>query len=258
MKRRPGGLRILFVPEEGGESRSIRLSRSGVRWAVLGGISSAVVIALMAMTWWFLALEASKGWRQEALLDSLQAERGQILSLVAELDRLETEYTHLRSLFGPSADPVAPDLWLPPAGLPGTRPSQEGDLGDVNVPSGWPLAEAGYVTQPLIQGDAGDHPGLDIAVATDSYIRASGAGRILRTGEDAIYGRFVVVDHGQGYQSVYAHASMILVDRGENVRRGEVIGLTGSSGRSTAPHLHFEILLDGLPVDPFTLVEQPG
>jgi murein DD-endopeptidase len=57
---------------------------------------------------------------------------------------------------------------------------------------------------------------------------------------------------------VYAHASAILVDRGQGVRRGEVIGLTGSSGRSTAPHLHFEILLDGLPVDPLTLVEQPS
>jgi murein DD-endopeptidase MepM/ murein hydrolase activator NlpD len=99
---------------------------------------------------------------------------------------------------------------------------------------------------------------MDIAVATDSYIRASGAGQVLRTGVDPIYGRFVVLDHGQGYQTVYAHASMILVNRGQTVRRGEVIGLTGSSGRSTAPHLHFEVLLDGLPVDPLTLVEQPG
>jgi murein DD-endopeptidase MepM/ murein hydrolase activator NlpD len=258
MEGRPGGLTIMLVPEEGGESRSVRFSRRGVRLIVIGGASLVLVLALMAMSWWFLALEAVKGWRQEALLDSLQEERGQIVSLVEQLDRLETEYNHLRSLFGPTADPVAPDLWLPPAGLPGTRALESSDLGDETVPSAWPLAESGYVTQSLIEGDEGDHPGLDIAVATDSYIRASGAGRILRTGEDPVYGRFVVVDHGQGYQSVYAHASQILVERGESVRRGEVIGLTGSSGRSTAPHLHFEILLDGLPVDPFTLVEQPG
>jgi murein DD-endopeptidase MepM/ murein hydrolase activator NlpD len=110
----------------------------------------------------------------------------------------------------------------------------------------------------LIEGDAGDHPGLDIAIGSGSYIRAAGAGQVLRTGEDSIYGRFLVLDHGQGYQTVYAHASMILVSRGEAVRRGEVIALTGSSGQSTAPHLHFEVLLDGLPVDPMSLVEQPG
>ncbi len=258
MKRKHGGIRIILVPEEGGESRTLRLSGTRLRWVIFGGGGALVVLALMAMSWWFLALEASKGWRQQAILDSLQAERGQILTLVAQLEQIESEYDHLRSLFGPSADPVAPDLWLPPSGLPGTGSVQRGELDDPTVPSGWPLAEAGYVTQPLIEGEAGDHPGLDIAVPTDSYIRASGAGQVLRTGEDPIYGRFVVLEHGQGYQTVYAHASMILVERGENVRRGEVIGLTGSSGRSTAPHLHFEILLDGLPVDPLTLIEQPG
>lgn len=258
MKRKYGGIRIIVVPEEAGESRSLRLSGRGVRWVLFGGAGILLLLAFMVMSWWFLALEAARGWRQQATLDSLEAERGQILALAGQLEQIETEYDHLRSLFGPSADPVAPDLWLPPSGLPGTGRVDRGELEDPTIPSGWPLAEAGYVTQPLIEGDAGDHPGMDIAVATDSYIRASGAGQVLRTGEDPIYGRFVVLEHGQGYQTVYAHASMIMVDRGQTVRRGEVIGLTGSSGRSTAPHLHFEILLDGLPLDPLTLVQQPG
>ena len=123
MKRKRGGLRIMIVPEEGGESRSIRLSPAGTRWALLGGIALVVAVGLMAMSWWFLALEAAKGWRQEALLDSLQAERGQIVALVEQLDELEAEYLHLRSLFGPTADPVAPDLWLPPLPLPPTSNS---------------------------------------------------------------------------------------------------------------------------------------
>jgi murein DD-endopeptidase MepM/ murein hydrolase activator NlpD len=258
MKKKYSGVRIILVPEEAGDSRTLRLSGTGVRWVLFGGAGILLLVAFMIMSWWFLALEAAKGWRQQATLDSLQAERGQILALAGQLEQIEVEYDHLRSLFGSSADPVAPDLWLPPSGLPGTGRVERGELADPTVPSGWPLAEAGYVTQPLIEGDAGDHPGMDIAVATDSYIRASGAGQVLRTGVDPIYGRFVVLDHGQGYQTVYAHASMILVNRGQTVRRGEVIGLTGSSGRSTAPHLHFEVLLDGLPVDPLTLVEQPG
>jgi murein DD-endopeptidase MepM/ murein hydrolase activator NlpD len=77
-------------------------------------------------------------------------------------------------------------------------------------------------------------------------------------GEDPVYGFFVVLDHGDGYQTVYAHTSMILVERGQNVRRKEVIALSGSTGQSTAAHLHFEILLDGLPLDPLSMVESPS
>ena len=258
MKRRPGGVTIVLVPDEGGESRSLRLSRKAFRLMILVGAGGALSVLLMAMSWWFLALEASRGWSRNALLDSLQEERSRILALGDQLGRVEEEYARLRSLFGPTADPIAPDLWLPPAGQPGARNVGGEDISSESVPSGWPLTEAGFVTPPLIEGDAGGHPGLDIAVGSGSYIRAAGAGQVLRTGEDPIYGRFLVLDHGQGYQTVYAHASMILVARGEAVRRGEVIALTGSSGRSTAPHLHFEILLDGLPVDPMSLVEQPG
>ncbi|MGW8264734.1 MAG: peptidoglycan DD-metalloendopeptidase family protein [Longimicrobiales bacterium] len=258
MRRLKGGVTIMVIPEEGGESRTLRLSRRASRLVLIAGVAAVIGVAAIVMSWWFLAVEASKGWRQQALVDSLQEERAEIQTLVRQLDRIEAEYDHIRSLFGPAADPVAPDLWLPPTGTPGSGSARSGDLEDPGVPSGWPLTEPGFVTQTLMEGAAGDHPGVDIAVATDSYIRASGAGRVLRTGEDGIYGRFIVLDHGQGYQTVYAHASQILVERGASVRRGEVIGLTGSTGRSTAPHLHFEVLLNGIPVDPMSLVEQPG
>jgi murein DD-endopeptidase MepM/ murein hydrolase activator NlpD len=72
-----------------------------------------------------------------------------------------------------------------------------------------------------------------------------------------VYGIFLVLDHGEEYRSLYAHASLLLVTVGDRVRRDEVIALTGSSGRSTAPHLHFEIRRDGEPVDPLTMVTQP-
>ena len=99
--------------------------------------------------------------------------------------------------------------------------------------------------------------GVDIAVPTDSYIRAAGGGTVVDGGEDPVYGRFVVLDHGEGYSSLYGHASQILVERGQRVRKNEVIALSGSTGRSTAPHLHFEILLNGEAVDPLSMVTQP-
>ena len=76
-------------------------------------------------------------------------------------------------------------------------------------------------------------------------------------GEDVVYGRFVVVDHGGGIRTLYAHASSTLVQPGQEVSAREVVALSGSTGRSTAPHLHFEVIVDGLPVDPLAFVEQP-
>jgi murein DD-endopeptidase MepM/ murein hydrolase activator NlpD len=75
---------------------------------------------------------------------------------------------------------------------------------------------------------------------------------------DSIYGNVVVVDHGNGYRSRYAHASLLFVETGREVRKNEVIALTGNTGRSTAPHLHFEILRDGQAVDPLTMVDPAG
>jgi murein DD-endopeptidase MepM/ murein hydrolase activator NlpD len=125
------------------------------------------------------------------------------------------------------------------------------------IPTSWPLTERGFVTQPLLEGGAADHPGIDIAVPTGAYIRAAGSGTVWEAGEDPVYGRYLVLDHGQGYRSLYAHTSELFVSAGDVVRRNEVVALSGSSGRSSAPHLHFEILRDGEPVDPLTLVTQP-
>lgn len=258
MSRRPGGITLLVVQDEGGETRSLHLSSRMVRGLLALGGLVLLGVALMLTSWWFLALDKARNWELQALVDSLEAERSQVLSFAQELERVEQEYELIRSLFGTAENPVAPDLWLPPSGLPAgvSMPSGRDDQPD--MPTGWPLTQPGYITQPLIAQGTEDHPGLDIAVPTDSYIRAAGSGRVLRVGEDPLYGFFVVLEHGSGYQTVYAHASALLVQRGQTVRRAEVIALSGSTGQSTAPHLHFEILLDGLPVDPLSMVTQPG
>ena len=113
------------------------------------------------------------------------------------------------------------------------------------------------MTQALIEGLVGEHPGLDIAIPTGSYIRAAGGGVVAEAGEDPLYGRFVRLDHGDGYRSLYAHASVTFVTAGDLVRQNEVIALSGSTGRSTAPHLHFEILRNNEPVDPLTILDRP-
>jgi murein DD-endopeptidase MepM/ murein hydrolase activator NlpD len=122
----------------------------------------------------------------------------------------------------------------------------------------WPLDVGGFVTR----GEAGPgdsveaHPGIDIAVPTGSPVRAAGGGRVEKAGTDSAYGLFVLLQHPGRYETMYGHASRLLVREGDSVQAGQVIALSGSSGRSTAPHLHFEIRLDGKSLDPLTMVKR--
>src|SRR5436309_910250 len=86
--------------------------------------------------------------------------------------------------------------------------------------------------------------------------RAAGGGVVEAAGTDAAYGLFVLLRHSSGYETMYGHASRLLVREGDSVQAGQVIALSGNSGRSTAPHLHFEIRREGKSLDPLTVVKQ--
>lgn len=94
------------------------------------------------------------------------------------------------------------------------------------------------------------HPGVDIAAAEGAPIRAAAAGRVVQVGEDGGYGNVVVVDHGDGVTSRYAHCSQTFATVGETVAAGDEIAAVGSTGHSTGPHLHFEVRVGEKPVDP--------
>lgn len=251
-------LTLIVVPDRGQESRTFQLSYRLLR--TLGGVAAALALALtlVAGSWWYLAARASRVAELEMQVRSLEADNARVQALATELQAIERQYARIRDLFGAHTTATPSDAWLPPAGA-GRRRSPPRPTAEASVPSSWPLTERGFVTQGLLDAAEGqsEHPGLDIAVPTDSYVRAAGAGTVVDVGEDPVYGRFVVIDHGDGYTTLYGHASLNLVTRGEQVRQNEVIALSGSTGRSTAPHLHFEVLLNGEAVDPLTLLQQP-
>jgi murein DD-endopeptidase MepM/ murein hydrolase activator NlpD len=126
------------------------------------------------------------------------------------------------------------------------------------VPRHWPLDEPGYITRGQLKATSRNeaHPGLDIAVAVGSLVRASGGGIVKQSGEDPEYGLFVLLEHPDQYQTMYGHLSRILVTLDARVAPGQVIGLSGNSGRSTAPHLHFEIRQQGSSLDPLAYVKE--
>lgn len=94
------------------------------------------------------------------------------------------------------------------------------------------------------------HAGIDFRAASGTEIRSAGAGTVIKAGWNGGYGRMVEIDHGHGFTTRYAHMSRIHVKEGERIETGDVIGKVGSSGRSTGPHLHYEVRRDGNAVDP--------
>jgi len=107
----------------------------------------------------------------------------------------------------------------------------------------------GYRVDPFL-GRLALHPGVDLAEAEGSEIHAAAAGRVVHAGPAGGYGIMVEIDHGNGLATRYAHMSEALVEEGAPVDKGTVLGRIGSTGRSTGPHLHYEVRVDGEPVDP--------
>jgi murein DD-endopeptidase MepM/ murein hydrolase activator NlpD len=102
------------------------------------------------------------------------------------------------------------------------------------------------------------HPGLDLGGEFDEPIYAADSGVVVYAGWNSYgYGNLVILDHGNGWHSLYAHFNSVLVACGEGVTQGQIIGLSGSTGRSTGPHLHFEMRLDGTYVNPWDYLPAP-
>ena len=162
--------------------------------------------------------ENERDWQAEA--DALQ---GASASIAAQLAA------------APTTRPASPP------GQPHTPPTASGGLI-------WPVS--GPITSPFGMRWGSLHPGIDIGVPMGTPIRAAAAGHVVLASYDGGYGNLVVIDHGNSLATAYAHQSAMAVTVGQFVEQGQVIGYVGSTGFSTGPHLHFEVRVNGTPVDP--------
>jgi murein DD-endopeptidase MepM/ murein hydrolase activator NlpD len=112
----------------------------------------------------------------------------------------------------------------------------------------WPVA--GPVTSGFGSRWGRMHEGIDVGVGTGTAVHAAAAGTVVYAGWMSGYGNVVVIDHGNGLSTAYAHNSSLLVSQGTSVGQGAVVALSGNTGHSTGPHVHFEVRVNGAPVDP--------
>jgi murein DD-endopeptidase MepM/ murein hydrolase activator NlpD len=130
------------------------------------------------------------------------------------------------------------------------------------LPSIWPVegrleGAFGERTDPF-SGEGAMHTGVDISAPTGTVVRTAADGIATYVGWSNGYGRLIIVDHGGGIETYYAHLSRFNVVEGQEVRRGEVIGAVGATGRATAPHLHYEVRQGGAPTNPYHYLARAG
>jgi murein DD-endopeptidase MepM/ murein hydrolase activator NlpD len=125
------------------------------------------------------------------------------------------------------------------------------------IVDGWFSSNFGYRIDPFT-GSQSFHDGIDFPAEVGTPIVAAASGKVTSAGPHPQYGKMVEIDHGNGLVSRYAHTSRLFVHEGELVIRGQRVAAVGSTGRSTGPHLHFEVRLNGVPQNPARFLQPPG
>ncbi|MCG8684063.1 MAG: M23 family metallopeptidase [Desulfobacterales bacterium] len=119
--------------------------------------------------------------------------------------------------------------------------------------NGWITSRFGYRKSPFT-GKRSFHSGLDISNRPGTKIITTANGKVTYAGSKMYYGNMIIIDHGYGKVTKYAHCKDLLVKRGQKVKRGEVIATVGNTGQSTGPHLHYEVRINGAPVNPLKYI----
>ena len=270
--------KLRIVVSELSRGVSVIVAPRGTGTTVSFSIPGRVAIALLAVLVLLVAALAFTGYvyiRLTAMtveIGRLQRENATLRSQTDKIEEIRTQLAEIESMRRKI------EAW---AGVPAPEwaGGEETEAGDgegayVYVPM-WPrrysydimknvygfrsesLAEmvvpaSGWVSRWFIEGADGEsaHPGVDIVAATGTPVRCALSGEVTLAGWDDIYGKVVRVQHNDSMTTVYGHNDEVLVEKGDRVETGEVIARVGNTGRSTAPHLHFEVLKNGIAEDP--------
>ena len=221
-----------------------------------------------------LTLRVSELQARLVRLDAL----GERLTTMAKLDSGEFDFSQAPALGGPSGSLNLSDVRSPSlvetldalaqqienrqqqldtleALLADRKLQNDVFLAGRPIRKGWMSSRFGRRTDPFT-GGADWHPGVDFAAKENSEIVAVASGVVTWANDRYQYGKMVEINHGNGFVTRYAHAKSLLVKAGDIVKKGQAIGLVGSTGRSTGPHVHFEVHKHGRVVDPASYIHR--
>jgi len=198
---------------------------------------------------------------QAALESEIEEAIQIILQLESDLENRQAEYDAIMAAedaANATIDQMVAKLEEERAAAAAAAAASGGGGGSANATGSflWPVASYVYVSSRFgmrihpITGVKKSHTGMDIASNQGTTVYASDGGSVTLAGWNGGYGNCIMIDHGNGYVTLYGHLSSISVSQGQTVSQGDTIGAVGSTGNSTGPHLHFEVLQNGTRIDP--------
>lgn len=268
-----------FAHSINGQFKRIHLSYRSLKYLASSFLCLVLLVTALALACVFMGWKVAQYRAMQADLEHLRT-RYQQLQLVAnqrgiQIKSLESLASEVSAAYGLRQQPPAfdelsddPDVresieqfnFLRTATYSNLYGQYAHKWQQHTEPSGWPVegvirSSFGERSDPF-SGEGAFHPGIDISAVARTPVHVTGDGVVVRAGWAGSYGNLVVVDHGNGIQTYYAHLSEPLVVPGEDVRLGQVIALSGSTGRSTSPHVHYEVRIAGTPVNPYRYLGQ--
>lgn len=274
-----------FAHSVNGHLKRIYITRRRLKYCLAAaGLLSVLVTALLSGCLWM-------SWRV-ANYDKLRSDfdhlRNRYIDLqrvskqrgeqMASLEDLASEVSSAYGLNKPAQDISAPFDWdnspeptakesieefnfLKSASYSGIFHQYAHQWQTHSQPSVWPLmgtlsSSFGERSDPF-SGEGAFHSGIDLSAPKGTPVHATADGVVSQAGWGGNYGKVIVINHGSRVQTYYAHLSELLVLPGEDVRLGEVIALSGGTGRATGPHLHYEVRIGGTPVNPYRYLAKP-
>uniref|UniRef100_A0A7C6E9C1 M23ase beta-sheet core domain-containing protein n=1 Tax=candidate division WOR-3 bacterium TaxID=2052148 RepID=A0A7C6E9C1_UNCW3 len=199
----------------------------------------------------------------------LEAEYAKLKAVKERLARLEAESEKIKNMLGVPKSPPKIDFLSASDGLAETGTLTTAQGTNKNKLDSLSPELANQLTKEKIQyipaqspltsyviskGFDSTHPGVDLVAPLGTPVQTTADGIIKETGEDSIYGKYVIIEHGMDYTSFYGHLRRTIKNKGDKVKRGDFIGYLGASGKVTAPHLHFEITYKGKKIDPVSFL----
>jgi hypothetical protein len=246
---------VIVVPHDPQKTRNYKVPyRLFYIFTTFVAIGLVAVLVFVA-TYGRLLLKARESVVLARRVEELTRENEQINEIMRNLSELHAMDLKVRQMLGvdiAEEDSLAMSRALESEGLTDEEVQSGKEQMLRSIPSFWPVR--GYITKSYNMaggpGDADHHPGIDIGVERGTPVRSAASGYVTEAGWDDDYGYYVRIDHGYGIKTLYGHNDRLVVMRGERVGRGQTIAYSGNTGRSTAPHLHFEVTQDNVNVDP--------